>query len=97
MNQAQFKALDSRITFSYQEELYRQINKLGYNYVSEYFYEQYYNKQKSAQQICSDLGFSKDACYHWMKTWSFKCRSRSETQLLRRKNEKESRPSKSSC
>lgn len=87
MNQADFKFLDSKLNFHYSKDLYNQIYKLSYTYVSEYVYHNYYKAKKSIEQICLDLNLSRNTGYYWMKTWSFKSRTKKESQQLRRKNE----------
>ena len=85
MLQREFKALDSRLTFSYEEELYRKLNDLSYNYVSEYVYINYYKHKKSMRQICLALERTTNSGYHWMKLWDFKSRTKKEVEALRRK------------
>lgn len=75
-NEIDFKKLDSMINFNFKADLYRDISRFGYRYVSEFVYDQYYNFGLGLCDVSRLANKSKCWSVKLMETWGFKRRNK---------------------
>ncbi len=47
------------------------VKQLGYRYVSEYVYDQYYRRQHPISEIAKNLPITNSVVFYWMRRWGF--------------------------
>lgn len=71
-----FKKLDSEHNFKYKGDLVKKIKELGYSYISEYIYIEYYTNKKSMKQIAKKINRTYTSVQIWMIAWKWHRRKR---------------------
>lgn len=71
-----FQYLDAKVRFNYKSDLLAKIKELGYKYVSEYVYDQYYKKFNPISEIAKNLPITNSVVFSWMRRWEFPTRSK---------------------
>ena len=66
-----YEVMDSMICFHYKNDLYEEVNKRNFTYVSEYVEDAYYNRGLGHRPIAKEIGKSHSAVLNWLNIWNF--------------------------
>lgn len=71
-----FKNLDMEYRFAYKSDLLHAVNSLGYEFISECIWKEYYKNKKSLREIGNLLQTSEIPVVNAMRRWKFPRRSK---------------------